>query len=218
MMVLRHKGNTIYASVVLKGFQDLHWKSRILALRFHSLKQDMFGLNVTIIKIMKKHFLKLAFVMGLIMSQVNVHAQTQFTEIKSGTVIELRSVKTIYAKDVEVGDDVKFTVTSDVKKGGVVLVPAGTIANGVVSEAKKSSLAGTKGRLSIDFRSLTLADGTNVPLSGNVRVCGKNRTPLAVITALFVWPCIFIPGTKAVLTEGHNATATVIANTEVPVE
>ena len=27
-----------------------------------------------------------------------------------------------------------------------------------------------------------------------------------------------IPGTKAVLTEGYNATATVIANTEVPVE
>lgn len=48
----------------------------------------MFGLNVTIIRIMKKHFLKLAFVMGLIMSQVNVHAQTQFTEIKSGTIIE----------------------------------------------------------------------------------------------------------------------------------
>lgn len=116
------------------------------------------------------------------------------------------------------GDDVKFTVLSDVKRGGVVLIPAGTIANGVVSEAKKSSLAGTKGRLSVDFRSLTLADGTNVPLSGNVRVSGKNRTPLAVITALFVWPCIFIPGTKAVLPEGYNATATVIANTEVPVE
>ena len=96
------------------------------------------------------------------------------------------------------GDDVKFTVLSDVKRGGVVLIPAGTIANGVVSEAKKSSLAGTKGRLSVDFRSLTLADGTNVPL--------------------FVWPCIFIPGTKAVLPEGYNATATVIANTEVPVE
>lgn len=167
---------------------------------------------------MKKHFLKLAFVMGLIMSQVNVYAQKQVAEVKSGTVIELKSIKTVYARDVEVGDDVKFTVLSDVKRGGVVLIPAGTIANGVVSEAKKSSLAGTKGRLSVDFRSLTLADGTNVPLSGNVRVSGKNRTPLAVITALFVLPCIFIPGTKAVLPEGYNATATVIANTEVPVE
>lgn len=167
---------------------------------------------------MKKHLLKLAFVMVLIMSQVNVCAQNQVAEVKSGTVIELRSIKTVYARDVEVGDDVKFTVLSDVKRGGIVLIPAGTIANGVVSEAKKSSIAGTKGRLSVEFRSLTLSDGTNVPLSGNVRVSGKNRTPLAVITALFVWPCIFIPGTKAVLTEGYNATATVIANTEVPVE
>lgn len=139
------------------------------------------------------------------------------TEIKAGTVVELKSVKTVYARDVEIGDNVKFPVVSDVKKGGQVLIPAGTLADGVVTEAKKSSLAGTKGRLSVDIKSLTLSDGTNVPLSGTVRVTGKNRTPLAVITGIFIWPCIFIPGTKAVLTEGHDARATVVANTEIPV-
>lgn len=89
---------------------------------------------------MKKHLLKLAFVMVLIMSQVNAYAQSQVAEVKAGTVIELRSIKTVYARDVEVGDDVKFTVLSDVKRGGIVLIPAGTIANGVVSEAKNHHL------------------------------------------------------------------------------
>lgn len=167
--------------------------------------------------IMKKIFLKSAFVSWLLVSSACAFAQTQMTEIKAGTVVELQSAKTVYARDVEIGDNVKFTVVSDVRNGGQVLVPAGTLADGVVTEAKKSSLAGTKGRLSVDLKSLTLSDGTTVPLSGTVRVTGKNRTPLAVITALFVWPCIFIPGTKAVLTEGYGARATVVANTEITV-
>ena len=111
----------------------------------------------------------------------------------------------------------KFNVVADVKSDGKVLIPAGTVADGIVAEAKKSSLAGTKGRLSIDLKSLTLADGTKVALDGTVRVVGKNRTPLAVITGLFIWPCIFIPGTKAVLTEGHPVQAMVVANTEITV-
>ena len=149
------------------------------------------------------------------MSPVCMFAQAEKTVVKAGTVVELQAVKTVYARDVEVGDNVKFKVVADVKSGDGVLIPVGTMADGIVTEAKKSSLAGTKGRLSIDLKSLTLADGTKIALDGTVRVVGKNRTPLAVITGIFIWPCIFIPGTKAVCTEGHNATATVVANTEV---
>ena len=164
---------------------------------------------------MKKHFVKLCLLFGLMMSPVCMFAQAEKTVVKAGTVVELQAVKTVYARDVEVGDNVKFKVVADVKSGDGVLIPVGTMADGIVTEAKKSSLAGTKGRLSIDLKSLTLADGTKIAIDGTVRVVGKNRTPLAVITGIFIWPCIFIPGTKAVLTEGHNATATVVANTEV---
>ena len=157
---------------------------------------------------------------GLMLSPMCLSAQAGKAVVKAGTVVELQAVKTVYARDVEIGDNVKFNVVADVadvKSDGKVLIPAGTVADGIVTEAKKSSLAGTKGRLSVDLKSLTLADGTKVALDGTVRVVGKNRTPLAVITGLFIWPCIFIPGTKAVLTEGHNATATVVANTEITV-
>ena len=166
---------------------------------------------------MKKHFLKFVLFFGLMLSPMCVSAQTGKAVVKAGTVVELQAVKTVYAKDVEIGDKVKFNVVADVKSDGKVLIPTGTVADGIVAEAKKSSLAGTKGRLSIDLKSLTLADGTKVALDGTVRVVGKNRTPLAVITGLFIWPCIFIPGTKAVLTEGHPVQAMVVANTEITV-
>ena len=149
------------------------------------------------------------------LSPVSVFAQTGKTVVKAGTVVELQAVKTVYARDVAVGDNVKFKVSGDVLSEGRVVIPAGAMADGVVTEAKKSSLAGTKGRLSIDLKSLTLADGTKIALDGTVARCRQEPAlPLAVITGIFVWPCIFIPGTKAVLTEGHNATATVVANTE----
>ncbi len=166
---------------------------------------------------MKKSLIT-AMLFCLTFAPFNVNAQETKTTVRTGTVVELQSLKTIYAKDVQIGDYVDFKVVSNVKQGDVVVIPAGTIAKGVVTEAKKSSLAGTKGRLSIDFKNVIMSDGTQVPLSGNVRVTGKNRTPLSVITAIFVWPCIFIPGTKAVMPEGYNGSATVLANTEVTVE
>lgn len=167
---------------------------------------------------MRKLFFKLSFLFFASFMCNGVGAQSKSVVIKAGTPVELQSVKTVLARDVEVGDNVKFSVVSDVKSNGVVLIPAGSMADGVVTEAKKSSLAGTKGRLSVDVKSVTLADGTKVPLSGTARVYGKNRTPVAVITALFVWLCIFIPGTKAVMPEGYDVTATVMSNTDVVTE
>lgn len=51
-----------------------------------------------------------------------------------------------------------------------------------------------------------------------VRINGKNRTPLAVITGLFIWPCLFIPGTRAEMPAGYEVQATVAANTTINVE
>jgi hypothetical protein len=65
---------------------------------------------------------------------------------------------------------------------------------------------------------LVLPSGEQIYFSNTAaRLYGKNRTPLAVVTALFVWPCIFIPGTKAVMPEGYEIQAVVAANTEIKI-
>ena len=100
-----------------------------------------------------------------------------------------------------------------------VVIEKGSIVKGVVNEACKSTIAGTKGRLVININQITLASGEHVYCSNSAaRIYGKNRTPLAVITGLFVWPCIFIPGTKAVMPEGYEVHAYVAANTEISVK
>lgn len=138
--------------------------------------------------------------------------------IKAGTVVPLQAVYQVKAADVNEGELVDFRVISDIMVDKHVVIPQGTIAKGVVNEAKKSSLAGTKGRLVINISNIILPSGESLYFSNTaVRIYGKNRTPLAVVTGLFCWPCIFIPGTKAVMPEGYEVQAYVAANTEVEI-
>ena len=151
--------------------------------------------------------------MGIV--SLNVLAQKQVT-IKAGSIVPLQSVKQVKAADVTEGQTVDFQVVQDVKVDGVCVIPRGTLVKGKVSEARKSSLAGTKGRLVININSMNLPDGEPVFFSNtDVRIYGKNRTPLAVVTGILVWPCIFIPGSKAVMPAGYEVQATVAANTTV---
>lgn len=158
-------------------------------------------------------FVALLFCGGVVFSQVNTKV------IKAGTVVPLQSVDQVKAADVEEGQIVNFKVVQDVCIDGTCVIPGGTLVKGKVTEAKKSSLAGTKGRLKISINSLNLPSGEPVYFTNSdVNISGKNRTPLAVVTGLFVWPCIFIPGTKAVMPAGYETLATVAANTTVTIE
>ena len=56
---------------------------------------------------------------------------------------------------------------------------------------------------------------SRIGVNTDVRINGKNRTPLAVVTGILLWPCIFIPGSKAVMPAGYDVQATVASNTTV---
>lgn len=163
---------------------------------------------------MKKYFVVCLLSIFSIVS----YAQKKVT-LKTGTIIPLQSVRQVKAADVNEGEYVDFRVVNDIMVDNHVVIEKGSIVKGVVNEACKSTIAGTKGRLVININQITLASGEHVYCSNSAaRIYGKNRTPLAVITGLFVWPCIFIPGTKAVMPEGYEVHAYVAANTEISVK
>ena len=163
---------------------------------------------------MKKYFV----VCLLSIFSVVSYAQKKVT-LKTGTIIPLQSVRQVKAADVNEGEYVDFRVVNDIMVDNHVVIEKGSIVKGVVNEACKSTIARTKGRLVININQITLASGEHVYCSNSAaRIYGKNRTPLAVITGLFVWPCIFIPGTKAVMPEGYEVHAYVAANTEISVK
>lgn len=155
-------------------------------------------------------------VLALAIMPFAIIAQKKVT-IKAGTIIPLLSVQETKAADVAEGQTVDFRVAQDVKIDGVCVIPQGTIAKGRVSEARKSTVGGTKGKLIIDIPSLTLESGEPLFFSNTqVRVYGHNRTPVAVVVGLFTCGigCL-IPGSKAVLPPGYEVQATVASNTEL---
>ena len=145
-------------------------------------------------------------------------AQKEVT-VKAGTMVPLQITNATKAADVSVGQKVAFRVSRDINVDGVTAIPYGTIANGTVYEAKKSSWWGTKGRLVIKITEMFGPNGEMIPLAnGDVYVTGKNRTTLSVLLFCFVTiPACFICGSKAEIPNGYEVQANVAANTLVKV-
>ena len=155
--------------------------------------------------------------MLMLIMAIAVIAQKQVT-IKGGTIVPLESTAKIKAADVNVGQTVDFRVSKDVLVDGIVAIPCGTIAKGTVYEAKRSTAFGTKGRLGIKVRYLTLPSGENISFaSSDIYIQGQNRTALSVVVFFFTllpFPC----GSKAVMPLGNEFDATVANNTTVTIE
>ncbi|MCD8306535.1 MAG: hypothetical protein LUC49_07780 [Prevotella sp.] len=141
-------------------------------------------------------------------SSVAVAQEKKEVTIKAGTIVPLEAVNAVRASKVHVGQSVDFRVTRDVLVDGEVAIPSGTLAKGTVYEAQCNSWWGTKGRLGIKLRNLTTANGEVLYLTGSdVNITGKNRTPLSVVTFIFVWPCCFIHGSRAEMPVGYEVDA-----------
>lgn len=161
---------------------------------------------------------KILFLMVFIFSAGIMSAQDGKVMLKAGTQIPLQVSNAVEAASVKVGQKIAFTVSRDVMVDGKTVIPFGTLAQGTVYEAKRSSWWGTKGRLGIKIDDLVLPNSENAlaPLTNNnIYVTGKNRTPLSVITFLFVWPGCFICGSKAELPASYTTIANVASSVEI---
>ena len=160
---------------------------------------------------------KFLFSAMFLLSSFGAFAQ-QSVVIKAGTIVPLEALKTIRAVEVHEGETVDFKVSRDVTVDGKTGIPAGTVAKGTVYEAKRSTAFGTRGRLGIKLRYLTLPSGEQVSFtSSEVYIKGVNRTPLSVI--IFCFTCLPFPcGGKAQMKAGYEVDATVASNTTVVVK
>ena len=161
---------------------------------------------------------KILFIACLLLGSVATFAQQEVT-VKAGTLVPLQISNPTKAADVKVGQKVAFRVSRDINVDGITAIPYGTIVNGTVYEAKKSSWWGTKGRLGIKISEIVTPNNDMIPLAnGDVYVTGKNRTALSVILFCFVsMPACFICGSKAEIPAGYEIQANVAANTLIKV-
>jgi hypothetical protein len=94
--------------------------------------------------------------------------------IAPGTQIDVELVDAASSKTSQVGQAVHAKVTHDVSVDGVTVIPAGTIVNGVVTEAIPLKKIGGAASLGLKFS--TLEVGSPVAIDTSIQIKGKSES------------------------------------------
>lgn len=140
--------------------------------------------------------------------------------IPSGTKLygELEQQITSNEKEFSVGQAVLGRAWRNVTVNGQTVIAAGAPMVLKISSITKRKIAGRGGDVKVRAMSVTAIDGSEINLDGGYDKSAGNRIALAAsLSALVLWPLIFIRGKEAVLDVGTVFDASVPANTNVAV-
>jgi hypothetical protein len=126
--------------------------------------------------------------------------------LPAGSIVSLTPLEELSSKHIKEGQRYQFIVVNDVVDHGVVVIPRGSPATGIVTMKTGRALGGKSGKFDVTFESVA-ANGVTFPLSGVFHQEGKGNT----LGALF--GSIWISGHSAVMQPGQVATAFVKAAT-----
>lgn len=112
-------------------------------------------------------------------------SQTPPETIPAGTEVVVSLADTLKSGQARTGEPVRYTVTKDVSVGGVVRIPAGTPAQGVVETSRGAGALGRAGRLRVRCDAVVLPSGLRVPLRERepADALGHSSAGMAVATA-----------------------------------
>jgi len=102
-------------------------------------------------------------------------ASTKHAYIPGKTRIVIALLNTIDSKTAHTGDTINFKTLDNVKINGVIVIPAGTIANGKITKAASAGSFGKGGKLEFSVTSIKTLNDIDVPLSCNASYVGTKQ-------------------------------------------
>jgi outer membrane lipoprotein SlyB len=96
--------------------------------------------------------------------------------LPASTVIEVEFLDSLSSEEAFVGDPVRVFVTRDVVQDSLVAIPAGSEVRGTVVEVIPAKKIGGQARLALDFDTLRLPAGDEVPIRSSIDYEGKRQT------------------------------------------
>ena len=118
-------------------------------------------------------------------AQQQVLAPSAARILPAGTMISVTALQEISSKRTRQGQRFQFAVVNDVVEKGVVVIPRGSIATGVLTMKTGRAVGGKSGKFDVTFESVT-ANGVRFPLSGTHRQEGKGNTLGALFGSLII--------------------------------
>ncbi len=163
-------------------------------------------------------FFKLALVL-LMLGNLGIPVAAEIIKVSTGTPVNLKLVETVSSKTAQVGQRIKFSVDSDTKINGKVVVKKGAIAIGEVSEVSAAGMVGTAGKLVVTLQFVEAVDGSQLQISSTKGAKGQSK--LAGSVALTAFCCvlaIFKKGKDVKFKKGSYYAAYVLTSTQVKVD
>jgi hypothetical protein len=90
------------------------------------------------------------------LTQVNVPANT---------LVKVALVTPINAKDLKKGDIIKFQAAEDVIENDMLLITAGALGEGEITEVSQAKNFGRDAKIKIDFKDIEAVDGTKIDMT-----------------------------------------------------
>lgn len=131
--------------------------------------------------------------------------------IPQGTLIKVRAADTISSGHAKLNDKVHFNVTEDVVVNGILLVPARTDVEAVVTKVKRARVWDRGGELEVTFSAVKTKDAGSLPVSGLLHQRGNKPNFFVKYAVLGV----LVKGKQAILKEGTEAALKVTADVAV---
>jgi hypothetical protein len=123
------------------------------------------------------------------------HALSDFITIPQYTKIELISLEEVSSATATKGQFVRLAVVNDVLVNGMVVIPKGTLASGVVSYVIKGAPGKRDGYLSVEPRIIFFNNGKTIKVSGTTGSdFGPNWFAYTFLAPLMlmIWILIFV--------------------------
>jgi len=96
--------------------------------------------------------------------------------VATGETIDIEFRQTLSSHTSQAGQQFRVRVIEPVRVGSTVAIPAGASILGEVIEANPAKKIGGRARLSLEFQSLTLANGATYPIEAVFSQAGKSQT------------------------------------------
>jgi hypothetical protein len=124
-------------------------------------------------------------------------------QLPDGTPIHLYLKDDLDSKSSRKGDLIRFQVREDVVVRNVVVIPAGSVAEGHVTAVGHRGMAGHSGRLSFCVDHVAAPDGTKVPVVSAPNLSGGSNGKVAAAAAVTYGPeALLMRGWNAVIRKG----------------
>jgi hypothetical protein len=135
--------------------------------------------------------------------------------IHDGTPIKLRLRENVSSGNARTGQEVPFETVDEVQVDGVTVLPKGSTAIAVVTEAESKRSMGRAGKLNMAISYARLKNGDKVALRAVSEQKGGSHTGAMtgamVATSLIVWPAapffLFMKGKDIAIPQGTEITA-----------